>query len=846
MSNFNSWPPGRNNNNGYVQPTDNANANNFFLNGVGLPSFEEFNNQFQNGLGMPPPSFTPVNLFANPIFTQASSQSFTPPQPSAPLSTAASEDGEIDEALDNSQVAAANAVMIYLPDGRIKGKNTSSSVVCENVSTESAARELFRNVDRSNIVRTLALDAPSKGFIVGFRDYSAWRKAWENAPEHLKRQKKGTTKQTIAQATADRALGNVVKNGTPQNGQKTSQTGTSASEDKANLLRSKLLAMKMKTPGQDEVPTQATASPAPPVVQSTPSRIATPATVIPPGISADVFSSEIDKLIEQGRAAAATNEHAANGHKDKVEQAPKAQAPVMEVDKQSNMNKPDAPPVNWATAIRQASQQPTVLLDKPKPNTDHVDSSSRKNGKLGNQHTTSAASRSTDQAVLTAVDEVAQYQKLQEISKRMASQTHSSPQLSHQDQPAVAKTVKEVSTKPTQKPATLEATHAVPRQLRNVQPQQSTKTLITPKSPIVYASSESDATMLDGKEVEVETSEASSQAKPQEVPAPSTETVVLAPVQISLTVPAQQPTEPTQAAAQAVHDTVEPVHSVDSTNTQDPHNYYEDLEDWLEITGYHNLERRSKIVARHRKKKDLEAQLAQLELESQLETPFPVRASVQPQPIEDVKASISMPPPPLPFAKSNAVAKLASNVTSTATSPSTPVFPAISNGVSKVASTITTTATSPASPVISVLDPRSRKRSVSQVVDSSAEQRQPKNMRTETTEDPRPRAATYSNSEYPASSYDSRKYDPTYSPRDYSASYYQYPSGSGSTSAEPLERRVSMPNNKKAYYNNDNSTYSDQRPTTRDAYDAYDYRDDYYGYTSNRNRGRGDRYRGGR
>ena len=847
MSNFNSWPVDRNNNNGYAQPAVNANGNNFLMNG-GFPSFEEFNNQFQNGLGaMLPPSFTPVNLFANPPFTPGLSQSLAPTQPSAPLSTAASEDGEIDEVLDDPNPAEANAIMIYLPAG-IKGKNTSSSIVCENVGSASAARELFRTVDRPNIVRTIALDAPSKGFIVGFSSYNTWRAAWENAPRDLKRLKRGETKQQTTKATGGTPLGHAAMNGTTPNGQTTNQTGTTASEDKANLLRSKLLAMKMKTPGQEELPTPASKSTALPAVQSTPSRVATPATIIPPGISADVFSSEIDKLIEQGRAAAATNGHAANGLKDKVEQASKAQAPVIEVNEQSNLNSTNKPQMTAFALLRaSARQKPAVPLEKPKSSINHIDDSSRKNGKLDNQQPTPATSHSTDQAGPKAVDEVAQYQKLQEISKRMASQNQSSPKPSRQAQTATAKPIKEDLARPAQKPAAPIITHVAPTQTHDAQQQQSTEKLITPKSPNVYASSESDATMMDLKEVEVETTEASSQAKPQEISAPKAETVVPAPVQIPLTVPAQQHIEPIQAATQAVQavqDTVEPAQPV--SNTQDPHNYYEDLEDWLEITGYHDVERRSKIVARHRKRKDLEAQLAQLELESQLETPFPVRASVQPQPMEDVKTSMSMPPPPLPFAKSNAVAKLASIHTSTATTPNSPVFPAKSMDISKAASTITTTATCPNSPVFSVADPRSRKRSVSQVVDSTAAQRPSKNIRTESTDDPRQRAATYSNSEYPSASYDSRKYDPTYSPRDYSASYYQYPSGSGSTSAEPLERRVSMPNNKKAYYNNSNSNYGDQRMASRDAYDAYDYRDDYYGYTSSRNRGRGDRYRGGR
>lgn len=92
---------------------------------------------------------------------------------------------------------------------------------------------------------------------------------------------------------------------------------------------------------------------------------------------------------------------------------------------------------------------------------------------------------------------------------------------------------------------------------------------------------------------------------------------------------------------------------------------YEDISDWLEITGYFNVSHRTKRLEIHRKKKALEFQRAELEREEQLELeqhsrsirassaypvinlePSPSAAIFSPQTISP--SSSNMPPPPLP------------------------------------------------------------------------------------------------------------------------------------------------------------------------------------------------------
>lgn len=94
------------------------------------------------------------------------------------------------------------------------------------------------------------------------------------------------------------------------------------------------------------------------------------------------------------------------------------------------------------------------------------------------------------------------------------------------------------------------------------------------------------------------------------------------------------------------------------TTAQDQHSYYDDLEDWLEYTGYHDIEYRKRAINRWKKQKELEAkqkeleaQLAELVREAQLEGAYAFRAG--PSMSEDVKPTrtVSMPPPPLPFTK---------------------------------------------------------------------------------------------------------------------------------------------------------------------------------------------------
>ena len=92
---------------------------------------------------------------------------------------------------------------------------------------------------------------------------------------------------------------------------------------------------------------------------------------------------------------------------------------------------------------------------------------------------------------------------------------------------------------------------------------------------------------------------------------------------------------------------------------------YEDISDWLEITGYFNIPHRTKRLDIHRKKKALEFQRAELEREEQLELeqhsrsirassaypilslePSPSAAIFSPQPISPSTSNMPPPPPP--------------------------------------------------------------------------------------------------------------------------------------------------------------------------------------------------------
>ena len=82
-------------------------------------------------------------------------------------------------------------------------------------------------------------------------------------------------------------------------------------------------------------------------------------------------------------------------------------------------------------------------------------------------------------------------------------------------------------------------------------------------------------------------------------------------------------------------------------------NYFDDLDEWLEITGYHNRSYRQSALKRHRALRDLEIQRARIEQEAEVELQnASYLLPTQPvKTLENMRSSsvLAMPPPPLPL-----------------------------------------------------------------------------------------------------------------------------------------------------------------------------------------------------
>lgn len=91
-----------------------------------------------------------------------------------------------------------------------------------------------------------------------------------------------------------------------------------------------------------------------------------------------------------------------------------------------------------------------------------------------------------------------------------------------------------------------------------------------------------------------------------------------------------------------------------SANEQDEKNLPtgtdRDLIDWLEVTGYHNVEYRKGVLGRHRKRQDLEAQIAQLDREDEQQPSYKAVLRAAPPAEPNIKPEVRTPmlPPPLP------------------------------------------------------------------------------------------------------------------------------------------------------------------------------------------------------
>jgi hypothetical protein len=106
--------------------------------------------------------------------------------------------------------------------------------------------------------------------------------------------------------------------------------------------------------------------------------------------------------------------------------------------------------------------------------------------------------------------------------------------------------------------------------------------------------------------------------------------------------------------------------------------YFEDLDEWLEITGYHDQQYRQNSLRRHRALAELELQREKIEREAQMEQEdkaYLTRSqsfrtpSVRPTSLARASSVVSMPPPPLPMSTS---ASRAFDASSPAKTDSTP------------------------------------------------------------------------------------------------------------------------------------------------------------------------------
>jgi hypothetical protein len=80
--------------------------------------------------------------------------------------------------------------------------------------------------------------------------------------------------------------------------------------------------------------------------------------------------------------------------------------------------------------------------------------------------------------------------------------------------------------------------------------------------------------------------------------------------------------------------------------------YFDDLDDWLDMTGYHDRENREKLLSLYRRKAELDRQMAEVDRELE-QTTITRSRSIRPLPLsvyrgQAPKAVSAMPPPPTP------------------------------------------------------------------------------------------------------------------------------------------------------------------------------------------------------
>ena len=296
-------------------------------------------------------------------------------------------------------------------------------------------------------------------------------------------------------------------------------------------------------------------------------------------------------------------------------------------DTPSNASKPTAKPVTVASQLSQVATGVDALIAEGRIAAANQDASKTDTQRFPSVGTNTSSTVSTTSmknnnstslltqlirsgAAMDAVDEAAQYEKLRQVSERFETLNNSSKPVT----PRPHDQMKEVAENRTQDP------------IQDVGKSTSARAISPPRT-------NTQAERIDT-------------AKPNE-PARSVSTLQV-----------EKPNSTALANHQLEEDTVMKDDDQNATAAQDQPDYYDDLEDWLELTGYHDIEKRRRAINRMKKQreieakqKELEAQLAELAYEAQLEGFHAFRAGSSMS--EDVKPTrtVSMPPPPLPFTK---------------------------------------------------------------------------------------------------------------------------------------------------------------------------------------------------
>lgn len=211
---------------------------------------------------------------------------------------------------------------------------------------------------------------------------------------------------------------------------------------------------------------------------------------------------------------------------------------------------------------------------------------------------------------------------------------------------------------------------------------------------------------------------------------------------------------------------------------QDPQKYYEELDTWLVLTGYHDIVYRSRAITRYWRQKELEVQLQELKREADLEAIYRSRTrSIQPQPNEDVKPLVapSMPPPLPPFIKTNGTHNATISV---------PIVPAPRK-------------------TADALETRPTKRSYSLEADSAVLLRSSKSLKIEGGRDDRAQMGTSTNGTYQTNLRYPRRSQAAVVPHRQRANTFEITTSPMSRRNESLERRISMPHGRHYSFSRD-------------------------------------------